>query len=100
MLGAGTLGRPNRDDMGRVVGEGFRVGNSCTPVADSCQCMAKPIQYCKVKKKKNNSHQTKFTDTVTDNWLPDIGLGSERNGWSQKVQTSNYKIVKSRLCNV
>ena len=38
--------------MGKVVGEGFRVGNSCTPVADSCQCMAKPIQYCKVKKKK------------------------------------------------
>ena len=25
------------------------IGNSCTPVADSCQCMAKPIQYCKVK---------------------------------------------------
>ena len=23
---------------------------SCTPVADSCQCMAKPTQYCKVKK--------------------------------------------------
>ena len=23
-------------------------GNSCTPVADSCQSMAKPIQYCKV----------------------------------------------------
>ena len=22
--------------------------NSCTPVADSCQCMAKPIPYCKV----------------------------------------------------
>ena len=40
-----------RDDMGRVVGRGFRVGNSCTPVVDSCQRMAKPIQYCKVKKK-------------------------------------------------
>ena len=28
----------------------------CTPVVDSCWCMAKPIQYCKVKKKnyKNN----------------------------------------------
>ena len=39
-----------RDGMGRVVGGGFRVGNSCTPVVDSCQCMAKPIQYCKVKK--------------------------------------------------
>ena len=24
-------------------------GNACTPVVDSCQCMAKPIQYCKVK---------------------------------------------------
>ena len=27
------------------------VGNSCTPVVDSCQCMAKPIQYYKVKNK-------------------------------------------------
>ena len=26
--------------------------NTCIPMADSCQCMAKPIQYCKVKKKK------------------------------------------------
>ena len=23
-------------------------GNTCTPVADSYQCMAKPLQYCKV----------------------------------------------------
>ena len=30
------------------MGEGFRMGNTCTPVAESCQCMAKPIQYCKV----------------------------------------------------
>ena len=29
-------------------GTGFRMGNTCTPMADSCQCMAKPIQYCKV----------------------------------------------------
>ena len=48
MLGAGA----QRDAMGRFVGGGFRVGNSCTPVVDSCQCMAKPIQYCKVKNKK------------------------------------------------
>ena len=26
------------------------IGNSCTPVADSCQCMTKSIQYCKEKK--------------------------------------------------
>ena len=35
-----------RDGMGREVGWGFRMGNTCTPMADSCQCMAKPIQYC------------------------------------------------------
>ena len=37
-----------RDGMGRELGGGFRIGNSCTPVVDSCWCMAKPIQYCKV----------------------------------------------------
>jgi len=30
-----------RDEMGREVVEGFRMGNTCTPMADSCQCMAK-----------------------------------------------------------
>ena len=34
--------------MGREVGGGFRMGNTCTPMADPCQCMAKPLQYCKV----------------------------------------------------
>ena len=29
-------------------GGGFRMGNTCTPMANSCQCMAKPLQYCKV----------------------------------------------------
>ena len=48
MLGAGALGRPRGMGWGEV-GGGFRMGNTCTPVADSCQCMAKPIQYCKVK---------------------------------------------------
>ena len=32
-------------------GEAFRMGDTCTSVADSCQCMVKPIQYCKVIKK-------------------------------------------------
>ena len=44
-------GMTQRDGMGREVGAGFRMGNTCTPVVDSCRCMAKPIQYCKVKKK-------------------------------------------------
>ena len=30
-----------RDVMGREVGGGFMFGNACTPVVDSCQCMAK-----------------------------------------------------------
>ena len=37
-----------RDGMGREEGGGFRMGNTCTPMAESCQCMAKPLQYCKV----------------------------------------------------
>ena len=41
-------GMTQRDGMGREVGGEFRMGNTCTPVADPCQYMAKPIQYCKV----------------------------------------------------
>ena len=37
-----------RDGIGRERGGGFRMGNTCTPVEDSCQCMTKPPQYCKV----------------------------------------------------
>ena len=37
-----------RDGVGREKGGGFRMGNMCIPVADSCWCMAKPIQYWKV----------------------------------------------------
>ena len=37
-----------RDGMEREVGGGFRMRNTCTPMADSCECMAKQIQYCKV----------------------------------------------------
>ena len=37
MLGAGATGMTQRDGMGReVAGGGFRIGNTCTPVADSC----------------------------------------------------------------
>ena len=37
-------------------GRGFRMGNTCTPMVDSCQFMAKPIQYCKVKKINKNKN--------------------------------------------
>ena len=51
-----------RDGMGRDVAGGFRMGNICTPVADSYQCMAKPIQYCKIKK--NNNNNKKFSHLI------------------------------------
>ena len=41
-------GMTQRDGMGRKVGGGFGIGITCTPLADSCQCMAKRIQYCNV----------------------------------------------------
>ena len=50
-----------RDDMGWEVGGGFRIGSSYTPVVDSCQCMAKPIQYCKVKIKNKLSQQCQIS---------------------------------------
>ena len=53
-------GMTQRDVMGRDVGGEFMFGIACTPVVDSCQCMAKPIQYCKVKysKKKKKKKRT------------------------------------------
>ena len=42
-------GMTQRDVVGREVGGRFMFGNACTPGVDSCQCMAKPRQYCKVK---------------------------------------------------
>ena len=34
-------GMTQRDGTGREAGEGIGMGNTCTPMADSCQCMAK-----------------------------------------------------------
>ena len=43
-LEAGVLGQPR----GIEWGGGFRMGDTCTPMADSSQCMENPTQYCKV----------------------------------------------------
>ena len=52
MHGTGYLGLVHWDDPEGWNGEGGRRrvqdGNTCIPVADSFQCLAKPIQYCKV----------------------------------------------------
>ena len=47
--------------------------NMCTPMADSCWCMAKPIQYCKVISLQLNKFILKRKDplgfTLQDIWL-------------------------------
>ena len=54
MHDTGCLGLVHGDDPegwdGEGCGRGFRMGNTCAPMADSSQCMAKPIQYCKINK--------------------------------------------------
>ena len=40
--------KTERNWVERELGEGIRMGNTCKSVADSCQCMTKPLQYCKV----------------------------------------------------
>ena len=41
-------GMTQRDGMGRDVGGEFKMGKTCTPMANSCQCIAKPLQSCEV----------------------------------------------------
>ena len=48
MLGAGALGRTQKEGMGREDGGGFRMGSAGVPVVDSFRCLAELIQYCKV----------------------------------------------------
>ena len=53
MQDTACLGLVHGDDPERCYGEGgergFMFGNTSTHMVDSCQCMGKPIQYCKVK---------------------------------------------------
>ena len=48
IIGSICTGMTQRDGTGREVGGGSRMGRTCTPMVDSCWCMAKSIQYCKV----------------------------------------------------
>ena len=41
-------GKIQKDRVEREVGGGIGMGNTCKTMADSCQCMTKTLQYCKV----------------------------------------------------
>ena len=77
-------GMTQRDSMGREVGGGFRMGNTCTPMGDSYQCMAKPIQYCKVKinkteiKKERKGRGTR-DQTVNIHWIIEKAREFQKN---------------------
>ena len=78
-----------RDDMEWEVGGGFRIGNSCTPVVDSCQCMAKPIQYCKVKMKiKKNNKRNNIKILIN---IPKKILKKEKKYYQKEIQTQTHK---------
>ena len=84
-LGAGALGWSRGMVWGGKWEGGFRIGNTCTPMADACWCMAKPIQYCKVKKKKKIFFQRlKFKKKKRERnflCLETINIGHKPNCW-------------------
>ena len=45
---AWCTGKTQRDRVEREVGRGIGMGNTWKSMADSCQCMTKPLQYYKV----------------------------------------------------
>ena len=77
MQGAGCLGLVHCHDSegwcGEKAGGGFGIGNMCTPMGDSCWCVAKPIQYYKVKNNKKLKKQAKinykFKSEQNPNWI-------------------------------
>ena len=61
-------GKTQRAGMGREMGGGIGMGNTCKSMDDSCQCMAKPLQYCKVislQLIKINENKTKQNKTAS-----------------------------------
>ena len=55
-------GKTQRDGVGREVGGGIRMGNTCKPMAVSFQCMTKfTTNKKKRRRKKENVHTTQST---------------------------------------
>ena len=64
--------------MGREEGGGFRMGNTCIPVADSFRYMAKPIQYRKVKKENKIKKKKKHKASI-------LMVTKGENGFGEKI---------------
>ena len=91
LIRAGTLGRPK--GMVRVgMGEGgFRMGNTCIPVADSCWCMAEWKCWLKAQHSENKDHGILSHHFMGNRWgnsgksvrLYYLGLQNHCRGWLQ-----------------
>ena len=82
-------GMTQRDGMRREEGGGFRMGNTCTLMADSSKCITKPMQQCKGKKKKKK-----------DMHISPINIHTH---WSNNFISENlfwYYLQKSIILNV
>ena len=58
-------GMTQRDGMGREVGGMFSMGNTCTPMVDSCQYVAKPLHKSTLSK---SMRCTKNCNTCSQHW--------------------------------
>ena len=87
---------------------GFRMGNTCIPVADSCWYMAKPIQYCKVKKKKRIGALKKKPLSVQFEFTQRVSIGKVQLLWNdcivlyfmylRVIPKTSYKYHKYMVC--
>ena len=102
MQDTGCLGLVHWDDPEGWYREGggrggVRMGNTCTPVADSCCCMAKPMQYCKVISLQLNKFKLKKEEDLLFRAL-ELALHSSKTLWAKKRASPGRKMTGGTLC--
>ena len=91
-------GKTQRDRVEREVEGGIGMGNTCKSMADSCQCMTKPLQYCKVislQLIKINGKKNK----VWIYWLVDLATPFLTYIWDKCVCVCVHAQLCLTLCN-
>ena len=71
---------------------GLRMGNTCPPMADSCQCMAKPPKYCKVIQFNSVAQSCPTVNPWTAAHQASLSI---TNSWSSPKSTSIKSVTPS-----